>query len=107
MIELTGKDLLSKDELDLAIENRQYPKVEVAKILQKIKKVSFYRLPQTTCIACFIELDNRSVFSDISNCIDPRNYDELIGKTNAYNKVITKIIDAHAYHILESDTIDS
>ncbi len=82
---------LKGDALSKAIEAQPYPKVTKESIEEKITKVEYHRLGDTTVMVCSITVKNGYSVRGEAACVDPRNFDEEIGKGIAYANAFSKL----------------
>lgn len=66
-------------------------KVTKEMMQQRIVKVEYFVLPDTTCTICNISLDNGFSVRGESACVDPRNYHKDIGESIAYDRAFASL----------------
>lgn len=73
------------------------PKVTAQGIEEKIRTTVYTRLPGTTTTVCQITLVNGYVVLGTSACVSPENYDEEIGRAEAYKDALARIWPLEGY----------
>lgn len=67
----------------------------------RIKYVNYYVLPGTTCTICNITLANEFGVRGESACVDPKNFDEAIGRRIAYENAFQNLWQLEGYLLAE------
>lgn len=98
---------LQGDSLAKAIAERPYPKVTKASIEEKIDKVDYLVLPDSTVTLCNITLKNGYSVRGESACVDPRNFNLEIGKGLAYKQAFDKLWPLEGYLLAESRWVNA
>lgn len=75
--------------------------VEKSYIEARIKDVSYHRIPNTTMTICIIEMVNGFSVCGESACVDPKNFDEAVGRRIAYENAFDKIWPLEGYLLAE------
>ena len=75
--------------------------VEKSYIEKRIKDVEYYVLPGTTVTICSITMVNGFSIRGESACVDPKNFDEAIGRRYAYEQAFDKIWAFEGYLLAE------
>jgi hypothetical protein len=75
--------------------------VEKSHIEARIKDVSYHRIPNTTATICNIEMVNGFSVRGESACVDPKNFDEAVGRRLAYEDAFAKIWPLEGYLLAE------
>ena len=70
-------------------------------IISRMKDVSYFVLPDTTCTICNITMINGYGVRGESACVDPRNFDEAIGRGIAYENAFQKLWALEGYLLAE------
>ena len=92
---------LQGEELAGAILAQPYPKVTQSSISEKIAKVDYLVLPESTVTLCNITLKNGYSVRGESACVDPRNFNVEIGKGLAYRQAFDKLWPLEGYLLAE------
>lgn len=79
------------DELQARIDAKPGRKVTKQQIEDRIMDVAFYQLPETTVTICSLALDNGYSVRGESACVDPANFDCVIGERIAYDNAFDKL----------------
>ena len=69
------------------------------KLESLVDRVYYHRVPNTTVTICAITLKNGFTVVGESACIDPNNFDRVIGQQVAYNNAFEKIWQLEGYRI--------
>ena len=69
------------------------------KLESLVDRVYYHRVPNTTVTICAITLKNGFTVVGESACIDPNNFDQVIGQQVAYNNAFEKIWQLEGYRI--------
>ena len=64
-----------------------------------VVKEYYHRIPDSTVIVCAITLKNGFVVVGDSSCIDPRKFDEEIGRQVAFDDAIEKVWELEGYRM--------
>lgn len=88
-------------ELAEAIEAQPHEKVTKAGIEGRIVRVDYTVLPDTTVTICSITLNNGFSVRGESACVDPRNFNEEIGRELAYRDAFGKLWAFEGYLLAE------
>lgn len=75
----------------------KYPYVKPEVVDDLIDRAEYWRVPMTTTIVCCLILKNGFAVEDSSACVDPRNFDEELGKRLAYSKARDKVFHFVAF----------
>lgn len=75
--------------------------ITIEKILGLIDTEEYHRMGKKTTI-CLLTLENGFEVVGYSGCVDPANYDEIIGKKIAKDNAVNKIWELEGYK-LQSD----
>ena len=94
--------VMAGQELDKAIAAQPYPKVTKDSIEEKIAKVDYLVLPDSTVTLCNITLKNGYSVRGESACVDPRNFNVEIGKGLAYKQAFDRLWPLEGYLLAES-----
>jgi hypothetical protein len=70
-------------------------------IISRMKDVSYFVIPGTTCTICNITMANGFGVRGESACVDPRNFDEAIGRGIAYENAFDKLWQLEGYLLAE------
>lgn len=92
---------MNEQQLQQAIADRPYPKVTAKGIEDRIAKVDYMVLPNSTVTICNITLENGYSIRGESACVDPRNFDMAIGQSLAYKDAFSKIWAFEGYLLAE------
>lgn len=95
-------DLLSDAELARAIELLPGERVTEEAIRDRIADVYFHVLPGTTVTICSIALDNGFSVRGESATVDPRNFNEDIGRKLAHDDAFRKLWAFFGFILAES-----
>lgn len=79
----------------------KYPYVKPEIVDDMIDRAEYWRVPDTTTIICCIVLKNGFTVEDCSSCIDPRNFNEDLGKRLAYSKARDKVFHFLAFACMD------
>lgn len=88
-------------ELDAKIAAQPYEKVTKESIEKRIKKVSYFVLPDSTVTVCNIEIVNGYSVRGESACVDARNFNMEIGRNIAYRNAFDKLWALEGYLLAE------
>jgi hypothetical protein len=66
-------------------------RVTPAMMERRIKSVDYFVLPGTTVTICSIALDNGFSVRGESACVDPKNFNQDIGQTIAYDNAFSQL----------------
>lgn len=83
-----------------------YTKPTMQMVTDKIKSVTYTRLPAGTAIVCEIQLHNLHTCHGIAVVVDMDNDDVEMGKTEAYRKALTGVFEIVAYELHNKMTAD-
>lgn len=72
-------------------------KLSLDDLKAKVVGELFVKVGDTTTIVCNLVLENGFVVTGTSACLDPANYDEVIGKQIAYDNAIDKMWQLEGY----------
>lgn len=64
-----------------------------------IERVYYHRVPDTTVTICAITLKNGFTVVGDSACIDPNNFDQVIGQEVAYDNAFEKLWQLEGYRV--------
>ena len=90
---------ISADEATYRLDNREFPRVTVESIEERIEAAT-YAHEGTTTVA-FIRMCNGYVSVGTSACVDPRNYDAELGKRLAYEDAFRALWPLEGYLLAE------
>lgn len=96
------QEILSGNELDVAIATHPYPKVTKELITDKISKIDYLVLPDSTVTLCNITMKSGFSVRGESACVDPRNFNLEIGKGLAYKQAFDKLWQLEGYLMAEN-----
>ncbi len=88
-------------DLAKAIDAQPYPKVTKEGIEARIASVAYHRLGETTVTVCAITMVNGYSVRGEAACVDPRNFNEDIGKGLAYADAFRKLWSLEGYLLAE------
>jgi hypothetical protein len=94
----------NENELQQAIDAKPFPKVTKESMEKRIQSVEYFRCGSTVTI-CSITMVNGFSIRGESACVDPRNFDEHIGKGLAYRDAFDKIWAFEGYLLAERNYI--
>ena len=94
---------LSEDSIEQEIKNRglDYPRLTPQHIDATIADEHYWVAPGTTTTVCVLVLLNGYTTVGESACVDPRNFDEAIGRKVARDKARDKIWALEGYLLKE------
>lgn len=95
------EDVMAGEVLEKAIAAQPYEKVTKDSIEQKIAKVDYMVLPDSTVTICNITLKNGFSVRGESACVDPRNFNIEIGKGLSYKDAFGKLWQLEGYALAE------
>ena len=72
-------------------------KLSVEAIESKVKDTNLLRVPNTTTTLCILYLENGYTVVGKSACIDPKEYQEEIGASIAYEDALNKVWELEGY----------
>lgn len=75
--------------------------VEKSYIEARISDVSYHRIPGTTATICNIEMVNGFSVRGESACVDPKNFDEALGRKIAYENAFQNLWQLEGYLLAE------
>lgn len=75
--------------------------IDTQHIESRIKDVTYHRIPGTTATICNIEMVNGFSVRGESACVDPKNFDEAIGRKIAYDNAFDKLWPLEGYLLAE------
>lgn len=93
---------MNDQQLEQAIAAQPHEKVTKESIEQRIKSVDYLVLPGTTVTICSITMLNGFSVRGESACVDPRNFNEEIGREIAYRNAFDKLWAFEGYLLAES-----
>ena len=70
-------------------------------LVSRMKNVAYFVLPDTTCTICNITMVNGFGVRGESACVDPRNFDQAIGREIAYENAFQKLWELEGYLLAE------
>ena len=73
------------------------PRVTVDSIKQVVNKEHYHRFQGTTLTICVFELKNGFTVTGESACVDPKNFDVILGQKIAYDNAFNKIWALEGY----------
>lgn len=76
-----------------------YTKPTMQMVTDKIKSVTYTRLPAGTAIVCEIQLHNLHTCHGIAVVVDMDNDNVEMGKKTAYDKAVTGVFEVVAYEL--------
>lgn len=62
-----------------------------------VKRVQYYRFPDTTTTVCALTLTNGFIVTGESACIDPNEFNTSLGEQFAYDNALQKVFHVEAY----------
>lgn len=92
---------LDEQQLQTAIDAQPHEKVTKESIERRIVDVGYLVLPGSTVTICNITLENGFSVRGESACIDPRNFNEEIGRNIAYRNAFDKLWSLEGYLLAE------
>ena len=92
---------MDDQQLAAAIDARPHEKVTKSGIEARIRKADYLVLPDSTVTVCSITLDNGYSVRGESACVDPRNFNEEIGRELAYRDAFGKLWAFEGYLLAE------
>ena len=75
--------------------------IDTQHIESRIKDVTYHRISGTTATICNIEMVNGFSVRGESACVDPKNFDEAIGRKIAYDNAFDKLWPLEGYLLAE------
>lgn len=75
--------------------------VEKSYIESRVKDVTYHRIPGTTATICNIEMVNGFSVRGESACVDPKNFDEALGRKIAYENAFQNLWQLEGYLLAE------
>ena len=63
----------------------------------KIESTTYHRFPKTQLTIAILKLKSGFVVTGESNCVDPQDFNEQVGRDLAYDNAIDKIYTYEAY----------
>jgi hypothetical protein len=82
---------LTDEQLNHAIAAKPGERVTEDAMKARILAVDYIRLPNSTVMLCNITLDNGYSVRGEAACVDPKNFDEEIGKAISYKMAFSKL----------------
>jgi hypothetical protein len=76
-------------------------KVTANDLFDKIKKVQYIRIPDTTTTICYLTMQNGFTILGQSGCVDPKEYNAALGEKYAYENAVEKIWQLEGYLLAE------
>lgn len=76
-------------------------KVTADSIHARLANIRFTRLPDETTTVCSIRMVNGFDVHGTSNCVDPANFDAVIGERVAFNEAFDKLWALEGYLLKE------
>ena len=70
-------------------------------LVSRMKDVAYFVLPDTTCTICNITMVNGFGVRGESACVDPRNFDQAVGREIAYENAFQKLWQLEGYLLAE------
>lgn len=92
---------MNDQELEEAIAAQPYEKVTKEQIENRIKKIDYLILPNTTVTICNITMVNGFSVRGESACIDERNFNMKIGQEIAYRNAFSQLWAFEGYLLAE------
>jgi hypothetical protein len=93
--------LMSDNDLQELTDASPAPRVTEDSIKDRIQKIDYFNPPDTTMTICIITMENGFTFEGISACVDPANFNPIIGNEWAYRKAFDKIWAFEGYLLAE------
>lgn len=84
-------DLITTEEAEQLLTTLPAPRVTREAIEARIGDVAYTRLPGGTMTICQITIDNGFVVIGESACVNPENYQQVIGERIAYDNAFNKL----------------
>lgn len=84
-------DLISDNELEVALASRPAPRVTAEGMKDRIERVDYHVLPGSTVTICNITVNNGFSVRGESACVDPENFDEAIGRKIAFDNAFRQL----------------
>jgi hypothetical protein len=76
-------------------------KVTLEGMRQRMQKVSYHLMPETTTTFCQIEMKNGYVVWGKAACVDKANYNQALGEKYAYEDAINQLWPLEGYLLSE------
>lgn len=92
---------MSSEEVQKILGGQIFPKVTPESIKARITKVDYLTLPDSTVTLCNITIENGFSVRGESACVDPRNFNQEVGKTIAYRNAFDKLWALEGYLLAE------
>lgn len=90
-----------KDDIQKKIDELSGEKITKEFIDTHIKLVEYHQLPKSTVTICNITLTNGFSVRGESACVDPKNFDEEIGRSIAYDNAYSKLWSLFGFLLAE------
>jgi len=94
-------------QLNDAIAARPHPKVTKEGIEKRVTKVDYMVLPNSTVTICNLTLENGFSVRGEAACVDPRNFDLVIGQQLAHRDAFSKVWQLEGYLLAERRWMES
>lgn len=94
--------MMTKSELDTAIENLPGERVTKEYMESRIASTDFSTLPKATVTICNITLDNGYSVRGESACVDPANFNREIGEKIAHDNAFNKLWPLFGFLLAEA-----
>lgn len=95
-------ELVTNEKLDELLAASPAPRVTKDAIESRIKTKEFTRLGGTVTL-CSITLDNGYSVRGESACVNPENYNQMIGEKIAYDNAFTKLWPLYGFLLAEDN----
>lgn len=91
-------------QLQGAIDALPHPKVTKDSITQRVKAMNFTRIGEKVTVCCITMVNGFEVIAH-SACVDPRNFDEAIGRELAYANAFEQLWALEGYLLAERQRV--
>ena len=93
--------LISNDELKEKMKDRPGETVTMDYMESRITETTYQVLPKSTVTLCNIVIDNGYSVRGESACVDPKNFDEEMGKKIAHDNAMNKLWPLFGFALAE------
>lgn len=96
--------VITDNELNALLANSPAPRVTADQINARVSKVEYTRIGETVTI-CSITLDNKFSVHGESACVNPENYNRLIGEKISYENAFVKLWGFFGFLLAEKNAL--
>jgi hypothetical protein len=94
--------MTEEEEIEQLLAQSPAPRVTIDSMTARIADVTYTRLTGGTMTICQITIDNGFVVIGESACVNPENYNQVIGEKIAYNHAFNKLWPLFGFLLAET-----